>query len=160
MTTIAYRNGRMAADTAVSDGSHLCGYATKITHVEDMLIGAAGDAAVVQLLLRSFESGRVLRELSPFGIDLTPIEDKLVDKEFTLLVVKYPYMILEYTSGTLPVVIQPILNTAGHSIGYAIGSGADIALGSMLRGADAQGAVQDAARIDLFTGGEIKCVQF
>lgn len=86
--------------------------------------------------------------------DLATLVDKLEsgekmppDFEFTLLMIT--------REGTIFTQTEKSLTPVQVSVPHAVGSGSDIAIGAMRAGASAHRAVQIAAELDVYTGGEI-----
>lgn len=138
MTTIAYRDGVIAADTMEVTSNSIIGVATKIARRDDgCLAGAAGDAVYSRAFLQWFEGGE--KGNVPEGFS----EDGYIDRG----VIFRPNGIIE--------VYEPrgmFETTAPY---YAIGSGRPEALGAMFVGADPEAAVRAAIAHDVHTGGEV-----
>lgn len=135
MTTIAYRDGILAADGRTSIGSTIfTDNARKIIRLSDgALFALAGDVAYTGPMLEALE-------------DEAPLPDK--DGAFTAIIVE--------TSGALR-----FYEGAGGFIAVddpfaAFGSGADFAYGAMEMGASAEEAVRVACRRDSGSGGKIQ----
>jgi ATP-dependent protease HslVU (ClpYQ) peptidase subunit len=136
MTTIAYKDGVLACDSAWSEDSRIVGSITKITRFETgVLYGSAGhgdDRALVSLL-------RLVRTPD----DLPSVNDLWdIHQEITALVVfpdKQVYMVF---TGTDDCGAFPLTPPA------AIGSGKWIALGAMDAGKGAVEAVKIACNRD------------
>jgi ATP-dependent protease HslVU (ClpYQ) peptidase subunit len=138
MTTIAYRDGILAADGRVSDG-HLIITDTckKISRLSDgSLFALAGDDVQELRLIEWLEDGE--DGLPPQGKDFTAI---LVDTDGLL-----------HTFAGVGDRFVPWYDTAFA----AFGSGADIAYGAMEMGASAESAVRCAMRRNTTTGGEVQ----
>lgn len=146
MTTIAYRDGVLAADSrlTVDNGSgarvHFCRklFRKRITEGKktfDVVIATAGEAS----------SGMVFHDWYGSG---KPIPDVFLHLggDFTCLVLR-PDGLFEYDVYCRAEKIEEDI--------YAVGSGAMAALAAMHCGKSALEAVRIAARIDLYTGGRI-----
>jgi ATP-dependent protease HslVU (ClpYQ) peptidase subunit len=143
MTTIAYRDGVMAADTRVTYGSraHRC---TKLYRKSvgtgrskhDVIIATAGEASPSLLFVDWYGSDR-------------PIPDMLRSQggDFTCLILT-PDGLFEADVYCRPTRILEEF--------YAIGSGARGALAAMVCGKNAIEAVAVAAVHDIYTGGDIE----
>lgn len=146
MTTIAYRDGVIAADslltyTTEAGGSrkYPCKKLFRKTigrgrRQRDVIIGTAGDAAAAQLFVDWFGSNQPIPEMLKEAGDFTCLivdRNELFEADFYCRPVK---------------ITQPF---------YAIGSGCKEALAAMHCGRTAREAVEIAARIDLYTGGDI-----
>ena len=133
MTTIAYRDGLMAADSHVNGDGIRQGSITKIgRNSAGDLIGVCGSASLVQKLLSAFASGDESHEIK--------------EGQGEALIAR--------ATGTIE-----FWDYHGHyQLGAryaATGSGFQIALGAMAFGASAEQAVTCAAQHDTSTGGLI-----
>lgn len=147
MTTIAYRDGVIAADsrmtyTTEGGGSrkHLCTKLYRKTITEgrrsfDVIIATAGESSPALCFVDWYGSGKSIPEaLMEFGGD------------FTVLILR-PDGLYEADVYCRPdKILEPY---------YAVGSGAKEALASMHCGKSAVDAVRVAATIDPYTGGRI-----
>lgn len=139
MTTIAYRDGVMAADSlSTSDGIAMGTVAKAIRREDGAMCGAAGSTSLIRALLAWFENGE--------GGDKPDLKD----------------------NGAQALIIRPTGSTEWHDeFGFhvisapffAIGSGRDVALGAMAAGASAEEAVEHAIRFDINSGGPIVVVR-
>ena len=139
MTTIAYRNGTLAADSLVTAGSRIVTStnATKIVRLSDgRLLGHCGQ----------------MRHMKPLVAYLEGKSDRYPDmeKDATAIVV-HPDGRVELHFGRHP--DEAFEEQAEF---YAIGSGAELALGAMAVGASAVDAVHAAIRFDTCSGGDVK----
>lgn len=139
MTTIAYRDGVLAADTLTSSNGVLCAKAFKIGGRNGILWSATGDAAWGKRFRDWCATGAVGDHPAPpdkgtGGTIYLPGNDLLVFHEGGI----------EFRPG-LPF--------------WADGSGCDYALGAMQMGATAEQAVAAAMVWDQHTGGEIRTVR-
>lgn len=141
MTTIAYRDGVMAADSLVTGHGIRMGSLAKVIRAKDgTLAGAAGN---------TLDSAKLLTWVRLMGAecrdnDVPPTEDK-----DTSLLIAYPDGIVEWIGahdGRVAV-------DAGF---HAIGSGGEIAIGAMAFGATAEQAVEIACRFDVWSGGPVQ----
>ena len=146
MTTIAYRDGVLAADSRVTygeDGSarvHTCKklFRKRVTHGKktfDVIIATAGESSPGMVFVDWYGTGK-------------PIPDIFLHLggDFSCLVLT-PQGLFEYDVYCRA---EEILDDF-----YAIGSGAKAALAAMHCGKSAIEAVRIAARIDPYTGGRI-----
>lgn len=146
MTTIAYRDGILAADSRVTYGEdsgariHSCKklYRKTVTQGKksfDVIIATAGESSPGLLFVDWYGSGK-------------PIPDTFLHLggDFLCLVLT-PSGLFEYDVYCRG---EPVSDDF-----YAIGSGAKAALGAMHCGKSAIEAVRIAARIDPYTGGRI-----
>lgn len=133
MTTIVCNRHGMAADKRISGGAMF--RSTKIFRVHGALLGISGN---VEQALR-FVEWRRTPETKPQFVDVTGIE------------------VIELTpSGALIWWGSEMVGIPIEEDYYAIGSGAQLALGALSMGATPKQAVQVAARWDTGTGTEIQ----
>jgi 20S proteasome alpha/beta subunit len=135
MTTIAYRDGIMACDSAISMGNHLWSFTQKIVQGRNFAAGAAGDLVEAVQFLEWAKSGFIKTK--------KPEEDL---EEFEGIVA-YPDRILFYNSKLSPIELVTDF--------VAIGSGTAFAMGAMAHGASAEEAVAIACQYDNETSGPI-----
>jgi ATP-dependent protease HslVU (ClpYQ) peptidase subunit len=138
MTTIAYRDGVMAADSrAYAGDSSLIGTKTKIHRLDDgTLFGSSSRTVGADAFLRRWvESGCAPPQSD--GLKPDTFEVLLVRKDGSVF---YAHDNLELTG--------PL--TCDF---FAIGSGDTYAKCAMLMGADAVRAVEIAGQLDVWTGG-------
>lgn len=134
MTTIAYRDGVLAADTLINCNGDRIGYTPKIGLAKGLLFGASGSTAWCWAF-RSWVSAGATGVCPPApdgagGFIVMPNDDLIVFH------------------------IDGMERRAGLPF-HADGSGADYALGAMQMGADPAQAVAVAAAWDAKTGGDI-----
>lgn len=146
MTTIAYANGVMAADTLMSRGREITTGARKIFATGHYLVGFSGSYGVIPALL-DFLRGE---EASTDG-DATLFHKVWADKpdfaeDFSVLLVNRRGTVF-YGGDTPPVIVARPFE--------AIGTGAQFAIGAMAYGAGAKRAVKIATCLDAFTGGDV-----
>lgn len=135
MTTIAYRDGVIAADSLVSSGPNRAGHVVKIARGPDgALGGAAGDMWACVQFLRAVETGTAL-----------PAER---GSDFDALFVDASGRVHYVGDKGDPVLVE------GEY--FALGSGEAAALGAMEMGATAVRAVEVAVKIDKGSGGPIR----
>lgn len=139
MTTIAYRDGIMAADSLCSGNNTRWGELEKITRGDGCIAGACGSATTAATFRHWVENILVSTE-DPFGCDVA-------DTEADGLLVTSDGVI--WCWGGKPRMFRP------DAPFTAIGSGAKIAIGAMAMGASAAKAVEIAAQFDVYTGGRI-----
>lgn len=142
MTTIAYRNGVMAADSRGYSGNRTpVGQKVKVEKLEDgTLLGASCTIAGGAEAIRRWYVDGMPKEV-PYALP----------ESFTLLVVKPNG---EAFYGNDAHMLAGPLNDSF----YAIGSGSDYALGAMQMGADAKTAVEVACKLDVWSDCPIYCV--
>lgn len=146
MTTIAYKNGVVAADSQVtveSDAGGARNFNTKklfrkTVHIDgkpvDVILATAGESAPGSLFVEAWGTGKSLaeiRELFTYS-----------EADFSILVVTQNGLFEVDKWCVLEPVYEPF---------YAIGSGAKLAMGAMEAGASAQKAVEISCRRDPYT---------
>lgn len=140
MTTIAYRDGVLAADTLVTVSTHRDGYVTKIRKRGPLLAAAAGTLAIALKFMDWFSAG-LPSDRAP---DMSGGNDE-----------KY---------GSSGYIFSPCGLILGFSHQgwvrkrapfYAVGSGADYCYGAFAMGATAEQAVRAALVHETASGGEI-----
>lgn len=142
MTTIAYDGVSIAADTLTLFGVEKAKYpARKIEVRGDGIYAASGPANMLRRLIKWLHDGA--------DYDDTP-SVKMENANWSLLVIK--------PDGTAwcAMMLHPELIRV--SAPFAIGSGADFALGAMACGKTAAEAVEIASQFDVNTGGSIVTV--
>lgn len=145
MTTVAYRDGIMAADSMLTIGdTRLAHAAAKLVAASDgSIAGASGDTSLCQAFLQWVESESMSCCVPPPAA--------IGDFRYTGIVVSPGGTVLLYDGSPHPIRLEP----APY---IAIGSGRDAALGAMAMGASAAAAVAIASEIDIYTGGRITTV--
>lgn len=145
LTTIAYTNGRMSADTQMTRGREKATGATKIFATAKFLVGFAGSYGAVPALLEFVRRhGEIAdaTQLHPFWDEVSGLSE-----EFSMLLVNKAGTI--FYGGDMPPVIVP-------RTFEAIGTGAPFAIGAMAYGASAKKAVSIACDLDAYSGGAIQ----
>lgn len=140
MTTIAYRDGVLAADRrAYSGGKSPIGLKTKVERLKDgSLLGVSSTVVGASTQIRDWvERGCPL-----------PAPDDLQPESFELLLIR-PSGEVFYACNA------PTLTGPLEAAFLAVGSGSDYALGAMSMGASAVEAVEVAASHDPWTGGGV-----
>lgn len=140
MTTIAYKDGVLAADTRSSIGDSLLGDLVKIVRRPDgHLAGAAGSAAYLSAFHRWFLAGE--NGDPPHAGEAKDWLDRGI-------------IIIFRPNGDVEV-FEPEGSHLTHAPYFAIGSGRPEALGAMFAGGDAVTAVRAAIEHDAHTAGDI-----
>lgn len=140
MTTIAYRNGILAADTQ-ADGNGWTFETPKIKRLADgRLLAAAGTVALIQEMYAWVEVGADPEKF--------PAAQRTEKDWEAVLVVQPDGKLLRYERSPYPVEIRAPY--------YAAGSGRDYALMAMRLGKSAPEAVQLASEFDVHTGHEVE----
>lgn len=135
MTTIAYRDGILAADTMVSGSGCRVGSVVKaFRRTDGHMAGAAGDLSWAQRLLGWFTAGE--------------------EGEAPLPKENAGEAIIVRPDGEVFFVDESGMHTLSAEF-FSLGSGACVALGAMAAGASAETAIEIACRFDCHTGGDI-----
>lgn len=137
MTTIAYRDGVLAADSQATAGGKFEGSVVKIAKRGQCLAAVCGLAPQARAFLDWFRAG------------MTGDCPYLGDKDDCA----WGFI---YTPTNRVLWFKPGGPEDFHSPIHSTGSGAEIALGAMHAGATPQEAVAIAAKIDIHTGGQIR----
>lgn len=143
MTTVCYRDGILAADSAIAYGNILNGERCKIAQYEDFLVAMAGAGWLRE----------PLEDWVGLGCPPDEVPEILIKNQdkFTTLIVDRDGQAFEFDNGYL----LPIC--ADYT---AIGSGALLALGAMAHGANAAQAVSAACRHDKSSGGPVSTLHY
>jgi len=139
VTTIAFKNGVLAADTGLTTSS-VAGEIKKINKCEDFIGGACGNVVDVHKFLDWVEKGADPEALPKFADDFKGL---LIDKTHNVRFV--------YKEGISCSVDAPF---------HAVGSGEEVAKGAFIAGATAKEAVQAAIHIDPYTRGHVDALRF
>lgn len=143
MTTVAYRNGVIAADSLGVTGysTRAPGLHQKIWRLADgTLLGGCGDLAALVSVVADAQNISELKKLESYtGSEL-------------LCVCPADKSILHNARGSISEIRDAEF--------FAIGSGAAAALGAMANGASAEEAIRAAALIDLFTDDRVQKLEF
>lgn len=136
MTTICYKDGILAADTAVSTNEHIVGTTSKIFRIEADIFGVSGSLADITKL-KKWE-----------GID--SLEKMGLSDQSCIYWIDEFGILREIEGDTvLPEIEAPF---------YACGTGGNFALGAMAHGASAAQAVKIAATHDLATNDDVQAL--
>lgn len=151
MTTIAYKNGILAADSRVSfGGSVSADNFPKIFDVSDKEYYCCGHRVLAYALAGMASSRLILDRILAEGLDIGGTLE--TDDDFTAIVVT------EGGSFTLNKVDESphigIIEIPAD-VPWAIGSGGSVARYVMFRGGDAVKAVVEASTVDMGTGGDV-----
>lgn len=142
MTTVAYRDGVMAADTQGDWSGIRTRVPNKIVRVGNALIGVAGNFTDCRDFIDWYAAGadrKALPEFRTYGVENSVAIEALVAAPDGLTI---------WTEHFQP---DPV---AGEF--WAVGSGAKAAIAAMYMGADAAEAVRIAALVDVKTGGDVQ----
>jgi ATP-dependent protease HslVU (ClpYQ) peptidase subunit len=137
MSTVAYKDGVMAAESRGTSGDIIRGKVQKLFQLDDgRVVGIAGDVGYEAEFLAWLDDGARLEKKPDFSGAAS----------FCAIV------------GSLSGFVVYGKELRCQEIGadfYAIGSGNEIALGAMSYGATARQAVECACKFDVYSGGEI-----
>lgn len=136
MTTIAYRDGVLAADTLITAGGERAGYGVKIRRLGPLLYGSAGSCCLGdrhEAWLRAGAKG-----------EAPPLKDG--DESASVYVFMPDDQVLWFHSTGMTPLRAPF---------WAAGSGESFARGAMEMGASAEQAVAVACKWDTGSGGPI-----
>ncbi len=144
MTTIAYRDGALACDTmevhtSEAGGSRYFVNSEKIFELEDGYLGSSGDSAGVYVWFEYHQAKSSKQKETQLEI-----------------MAEYDFDIVWMASDGLWVSDQTGVISQCHEPYYAIGSGSKAAMAAMICGKSAEAAVDVAALVDPYTGGEVK----
>lgn len=143
MTTIAYRDGVMAADTGVWTGDACHFVARKLARGTDgTLYGCAGNAAEANAFLKWVDGGCV-------GEMPSPRPDKDDGNSF---------IVLKVASGGPIVIITAHGEEEYEAEYYAIGGGNATAFGALYAGAPAKIAIEATIMHGQAAMGEVRCI--
>lgn len=154
MTTIAYRDGIMAAEGKMTLGDMVIKLDTeKVFWVNNHLVGVCGRARAINTFvtwLQKMTDYHIVNQEVGELVDLVPpaLED---DEGYSALVVTPSRQVLMYEGNT------PI--DMGLDVPMSVGSGSYFALAAMKAGNSAEEAVKVACELDVYSGGEITVVQ-
>ncbi len=154
MTTIAYRDGIMAAEGKMTLGDMVIKLDTeKVFWVNNHLVGVCGRACAINTFvtwLQKMTDYHIVNQEVGELVDLVPpaLED---DEGYSALVVTPSRQVLMYDGNT------PI--DMGSDVPMSVGSGSCFALAAMKAGNSAEEAVKVACELDVYSGGEIAVVQ-
>lgn len=132
MTTIAYRDGVLAADTLVTANNMRSGFLTKIARQGRLLVGFCGRSANYEAFRNWLAAG---------------MNGSFKSEDGNVFVIPPEGPAIIWGDGD-----TPWRETAPF---WALGSGEAPALGAMQAGASAEEAVKAAIALDVWSGGEI-----
>lgn len=136
MTTIAFKDGILAADSAVTASGNWEGSCMKIAKLKPSIFAGFAGALAVQETVFEWIAGGMDRKKIP------TIMDGGEDYKWDCLVI---------TPDAVWSLERSFLRSFTQSPYYAIGSGADLALGAMAMGATANQAVEAACKHDIYS---------
>jgi 20S proteasome alpha/beta subunit len=137
VTTIAYRDGVLVADSLCTSEGTVVGSAQKALRLGSLLCGAAGAIGVANAFFDWLKAG---------ARDSHPDMGGANGADGTGLVIMPDGLIVTFDKYGVDRIRAPF---------HAIGSGARIAMGAMAVGATALEAVQAAVALDVWTGGAL-----
>ena len=146
MTTIALRDGVIAADSQETHGDGRIAECKNLYSISGTIIGTAGDSYTGLIFVDWFERGARMEDAP----DLSHVQS---DEDFECIVIEN-----KDTIYTINRFFQkyPVEMADGF---YALGWGSAYAMAAMEMGADAKKAVQIAVKYDAYTGGKIKTMK-
>lgn len=147
MTTIAYRDGVLAADTRAWGVDKVpVGNKTKVFRTKNNYLLGVSSAVI--------GCSRLVREWVEDGMDMKslPIERNRDKVDFDALLISPKGECILLDGNWMP--SDPV-----KSEFYAIGSGKDFAMAAMVCGQSAVEAVVTASKLDAWTGSEVDSVQ-
>jgi len=137
MTTIAYRNGILAADKQATDGGIIC-KCTKLFTSNGHAIGVSGTLAFGIAFVKWFQGTRT--------------SDCPLDEHTYALV-------MNLKTGECEEWEQPGIGIPVEAEFEAIGNGAGLAMGAMEMGADARKAVEVASKWSAYSGFGVQVIK-
>jgi hypothetical protein len=137
VTTIAWRDGVLAADSQITENDRVCGYARKIGQINGVLWGVCG------CLIHMVAFGDWVRG----GMEGEPPSMKTPEGATSTAIVIAGDRLLTFDHHGQDHMPLPAF--------HAVGTGAPVALGAMQFGASARQAVEAAIALDVYSGGEI-----
>ena len=140
MTTIAFKDGFMSADTQAADNWGLVSHTSKLIRISDNCV-----AGIAGCSRQAFRFTERLKDGSVGG------DDKPPEGDFVVLVVTTNSIVVYYE--------DELFDDYTPEKMWAIGSGRLIAMGAMAAGATAQDAVRIASKWDEGTGGDIEVMR-
>ena len=144
MTTIAYRDGIIAADSQQSWDSHKTKCEKLFRATDGSVIGTSGDTFSSMMFVDWYNNKRRTKP------DLTLID---IEEDFLCIILKKDGL------WTVNKFFHMVKDRNEQDM-LAIGSGAAAAMAAMLMGASAEKAVEIACKVDLYTGGDIKVMKY
>lgn len=138
MTTIALRDGVLAADTLLTSNGTRVGHCQKLRRVAGWMLAGCGAHGGLGPIIEWVEQGAKLNK---------PVKWNDVDCAGALLVGP--------DGQVFHVCTDTIYVATLYAPFHAEGSGTDFALAAMACGQSARGAIDVASRFDLFTGGRV-----
>jgi len=139
MTTIVYRDGVLAGDTQVSEGSYPVGFQTKVKRFRGLLYGSSGSDGLTVAFERWLRAG--------MHGEPPPLKGANATADFYI-----------FPGGDLCVWFHADGVTAIRAPWFAFGCGSSFAKGALVMGAGAVEAVKAACALDPWTGGEVTSV--
>jgi ATP-dependent protease HslVU (ClpYQ) peptidase subunit len=148
MSTVAYRNGIMAADSAGWSGDTYMGTHAKMRQVGTRLVGCVGGLASIELFMeymkkRTAAALQKLKELEHKTDQDSNQTTTTSDLDLAAICVDSDGSVSIWDNSLVPITVE-----ADY---YATGSGEEYALGAMAMGAAAEQAVRAAAHHDAHT---------
>jgi ATP-dependent HslUV protease subunit HslV len=142
MTTVVYRDGVLASDSAVYAGGTKVHSMKKVWKIRGHLVGLAGNVNAINAFKKWFEDGAML--------DFYPITKK---QSLAALVVTPEGKVFSYEDA------DPHAIEIEDGEYVAVGSGSDVALGALHAGATAPDAIKAAIAHSSKTDGKIQIIK-
>lgn len=140
MTTVAYKDGVMAADSKVTQGRSTITFMDKIIQKNGYVFGISGCPAACT---------RVVDWVAEHGL-YEADNSRHKRGDFDILV-WYKNQLYSLDNELYPIRLN-------KNKPHTLGTGADVAMGALMAGATVKQAVEIAVKIDVYTGGKIKVV--
>lgn len=138
MTTIVYKDGILAGDTMICSGDMLFGYTKKIFDLGDKVVGLSGHLICYDQFIKFIKAEEYKKNV------------------FTASDICFRAIVINRNTKRVSTYGTELVEEGDFKADFvAIGSGQLVAQGALLMGATARQAVECAAKIDRFTGGEI-----
>jgi ATP-dependent protease HslVU (ClpYQ) peptidase subunit len=152
MTTIAFKDGTLAADTMLTRGNERNYGVNKLFRTQHFLIGFSGAMANWKAMVAFIKEHETLLDPGETAEDLHKFwEDAPAFTEYGAMMIDRAHRIFHIVDAP-PVYIPSRLD--------AIGTGGGYAMGAMLFGASAAEAIRVARTVDVHTGGPVSTIRF
>ncbi|MCK4500988.1 hypothetical protein KAU11_10865 [Candidatus Babeliales bacterium] len=136
MSTIAFKDGILAADTQASQGDTLCGVVSKLFAIDGWRLGLTGN---------SYDLAEMHKFTPETMFDKIDLDDKT-----EVLAINQNGCVIYFCK-------KKVLEVKADF--YAAGSGFKLALGAMAVGASAEEAVLAASKFDLWTNDVVEVLE-
>lgn len=160
MTTIAYRDRTLAADTRGTWGSTPFS-TSKIVDLGEVLVAGAGEIWRVHGVVDGVRACLDMPTRPPTGV-FDFVMRTFRDPDYNPAANNPSALLVDRSTGRVCVLMGPRFEFVGHSADapafLAIGSGGDYAMGAMGAGASAADAVRIASTLDVYTSADVEIV--